>query len=289
MMTRQLQNGAATILLLSLALVSEVHAQGNQLSPDAAPVPAEQAVTPAPSEAQPKLLTNYVEAGGNYLILTNGFGHWAGGYARGVYESKNDVWNGELNGQHEFGDSGVYMAVGDTHTFTPDWYGALTIGSSVGGFFWPRFRTDAFVNRKLLSRKQWITTAGFTYYAAKDVHRDYIVNLGSTYYFDKPWILEEGLYLNISNPGTVFAPAGFVAVTQGHNKHQYVTVRAGIGEEGYQLVGPTVSLTQFNSESLTITWRKWLGPNWGINFVGDYYHSPFYTRGGTTLGFFRDF
>ena len=36
-----------------------------------------------PPQTGPKQLTNYVEAGGDYLTLTNGFGYWAGGYARG--------------------------------------------------------------------------------------------------------------------------------------------------------------------------------------------------------------
>jgi len=280
---------AGLILAMGLALVAQVQAQGNTPSGDSGPVPAAEQAVSTQSEAETKLLTNYVETGGSYLTLTNGYGYWGGGYAKGVYQSGANVWNAEFNGQHEFGDAGVYMAVGDTHTFNPDWYGALTFGTSAGGFFWPRFRTDAFLNRKLLGRKQWIATGGFTYYAAKDVHRDQIFYLGSTYYFEKPWIVEEGIYFNVSNPGSVFAPAGFVAVTQGRNKQQYVTVRAGLGEEGYQLIGPTVSLTQFESQEVSITWRRWLGTNWGFNVVGEFYHNPFYTRGGSTFGFFKEF
>jgi len=276
-------------LLLSLIRVAECLAQGTGPSPDAVPVPAAQSVSSNQSGTQPATLTNYVESGGSYQTLTSGYGYWAGGYARGVYKSGGNVWNAEINGQHEFGDSGVYMAAGVTHTFTPDWYAALTVGTSAEGFFWPRFRTDGFLNRKWLSRRQWIATAGFTYYEAKDVHRDRTFYVGSTYYFEKPWILEEGMYFNVSNPGSVFAPAGFVAVTEGRNKQQYVTVRAGVGEEGYQLVGPTVSLAQFNSQELTVTWRRWLGSNWGFNLVADYYHNPFYTRGGSSFGFFKDF
>jgi len=97
------------------------------------------------------------------------------------------------------------------------------------------------------------------------------------------------MYFNVSSPGAVFAPAGFVAVTEGRNKQHYLTVRVGVGEEAYQLVGPTVSLAQFNSQDLTVTWRKWLGTNWGFNVIGDYYRNPFYTRGGSSFGFFREF
>jgi YaiO family outer membrane protein len=276
------------LLLASIAFTLQAGAQSAPASPESDPAPEPTVVSPQP-EAQTKPLTNYVETGADYMTLTNGFGNWSGGYTRGVYEQGKNIWEAEISGQHEFGDAGVYFAAGDTYNFNPDWYGALTVGSSAGGFFWPRFRTDGFINKKWLARKQWITTTGVSYVMAKDVHRDHTLYLGSTYYFEKPWIVEEGIYFNISHPGAVFAPAGFVAVTQGHNKQQYITVRAGFGEEAYQLIGPTAALSQFNSETLTITWRKWMGPNWGFNFVGDYYHSPFYLRGGSTFGFFKEF
>jgi len=275
-------------LMTTLAFPFVLSAQDDAPASPAASVPAQQVVNDQPP-AETKPLTNFIETGGSYQTLTNGYGFWGGGYTRAVYEKGPDVWDAEINGQHQFGDAGVYFAAGDTHTFSPSWYGALTVGSSAGGFFWPRFRTDAFLNKKWLARKQWISTVGYGYVAAKDVHRDNIFYLGSTYYFEKPWIVEEGMYFNVSDPGKVFAPAGFVALTQGRNKQQYLTVRAGFGEEAYQLIGPTVTLTQFNSQELTITWRRWLGTNWGFNVIGDYYHSPFYMRGGSSFGFFKEF
>jgi YaiO family outer membrane protein len=87
----------------------------------------------------------------------------------------------------------------------------------------------------------------------------------------------------------VFSPAGFVAVTRGRNQRQYLTLRAGFGVEAYQLVGPTVSLNDFQSQTVTVTWRRWVGESWGVNLVGDYYHSPYYGRGGSSFGFFREF
>jgi YaiO family outer membrane protein len=278
----------ALLFLVAIAFAPQANGQSAAALPESDSTP-EPPVVAAQPEAQTKTLTNYVETGADYMTLTNGFGSWSGGYTRGVYEQGKNTWNAEINGQQEFGDAGVYFAAGDTYNFSPNWYGALTVGSSAGGFFWPRFRSDGFINKKWLGRKQFITTAGVSYVMAKDVHRDHTLYLGSTYYFEKPWIVEEGIYFNISHPGAVFAPAGFVAVTQGHNKQQYVTVRAGFGEEAYQLIGPAATLSQFNSETLTVTWRKWMGPNWGFNFVGDYYHSPFYLRGGSSFGFFKEF
>lgn len=296
---QQCRRFAAALLLFSFTMVSGLRAQDRAVSvgvtsANLASTPPEQASpqqpgADVPPQPGPKQLTNYVEAGGDYLGLTNSFGYWVGGYARGVVTQGNNIWNAEVNGQHEFGDAGVYLAAGDTYNFNPDWYGSLTAGSSVGGFFWPRFRADAFINKKWMGRKQLITTFGFGYYAAKDVHRDHSFFLGSTYYFTKPWILEEGIRFNISNPGSVFSPAAFVAVTQGRNQQHYITVRTGFGKEAYQLIGPTVALTDFDSQTLTVTWRQWVGTNWGINLVGDSYHSPFYVRGGASFGFFREF
>ncbi len=274
----------APLLILAFAL----SATAQEVSaPAASP---QQPGTDLPVAAAPdKTLTNYVEVGDSYRQLSNGFGDWSGGYARGVLVVGKNIWNGEINGQHEFGAGGVYMAAGDTYNFNSDWYASLTLGSSVGGFFWPRFRADAFVNRKLLSRKQLIATIGYGYYASKDAHRDQSVFLGTTYYFQKPWIIEDGIRFNVSNPGVVFSPAGFVAVTEGRNQHHYVTVNAGFGEEAYQIVGPNTVLSRFVSQNLTITWRQWTGKTWGFNFVADYYHSPFYQRGGGSFGFFKQF
>jgi len=276
----------ATALFFSLACVLAANAQQDSTTA-ASP---QQAGTDVPAAPAPdKTLTNYVEVGGSYRQLTNDFGDWSGGYARGVYAEGKNIWSGEINGQHEFGDGGVYLAAGETYNFNSDWYASLTLGSSVGGFFWPRFRADAFLNHKLLSRKQLIATLGYGYYASKDVHRDQSVYVGTSYYFKKPWIIEDGIRFNISNPGVVFSPAGFVAVTEGTNNHHYLTVNAGFGEEAYQIVGPTTVLTQFQSQNFTITWRQWTGKSWGFNLVADYYHSPFYQRGGGSFGLFKEF
>ena len=275
---------ATVVGLLCLAARSPARTSEDENSADAPP-----AAVVEQSSISPKLLDNYVESGGSYEALTEGFGRWTGGYIRGVYKQGSNAWNAEANGQHEFGDAGTYFALGDTHTFTRDWYASLSAGSSVKGFFWPRFRADAFVNKKWLSRKQWISTVGYGFYEAKDVHRNQYFYLGSTYYFSKPWIVEQGFYSNLSDPGKVLAPSGFVAVTEGRNQYHYITVRAGFSEEGYQLIGPTVTLNQFQSETLTITWRKWIRRSGGLNFVADCYHNPFYTRGGSSFGFFKEF
>jgi YaiO family outer membrane protein len=287
---RRILESLTLLLIAHLALASRVNAQQDFRSADPQQSSPQTPGTDVPTAPVPeKALNDYVEAGASYRQLSSGFGDWSGGYARGVFTTGKNTWNGEINGQNEFRAAGVYLAAGDTYNFSSDCYASLTLGSSVGGFFWPRFRADAFLNRKWSARKQFITTLGYGYYASKDVHRDQSVFIGTIYYFQGPWIVEDGLRFNVSNPGAVFSPAGFVALTEGRSKHHYLTVNAGFGQEAYQLVGPTTALTRFPSQNLTITWRQWTGKNWGFNLVADYYHSPFYERGGGSFGFFKEF
>lgn len=287
---KQLTNG--WIIVFSLfCCVTSTRVLGQDVNAGSTvPLVQEGTIPKAPQQQiEPLLLNNYVEAGSDYAPLTAGFGEWRGGYIRTSVTKGSNVWNAEATGQSEFGDSGTYFDGGDTFTLNANWYGSASVGSSAGGFFWPKFRTDEFINKKWLKSKQWITTFGFGYDAAKDAHRDHSFYVGTTYYFSKPWIVESGIRFNISNPGSVFSSAGFVAITQGRANHHYITVRIGAGEEAYQLIGPVTSLSDFESQTATITWRKWIGRHWGINFVGDYYHNPFYMRGGPSVGLFKDF
>ena len=280
------------IFLLALAIPALAIGARGQQTPAEAALPqstVQEAPPPTTTEASEKILTNFVESGSSYEALSDHFGSWLGGYLRGAVTTGRNTWNAELNGQREFGDAGVYMAAGDTFTLNSDWYGSLTVGSSAGGFFWPRFRVDSFLNRKWASRKQFITTMGVGYDAAKDVHRDHTAYIGTVYYFERPWIIEDGVHFNLSDPGTVVSASGFVAVTQGRNKQHYVTVNVGFGQEAYQLIGPETALNRFPSQTASVTWRQWIGKNWGFNFVSDFYHNPFYHRGGGSFGFFRDF
>ena len=276
----------ALVYAAVVALAISTVALGQAPSPGSAPATSD-VRTPTPEPGRPS--NSFVETGGSYSTLTQGFGNWSGGYARAVITTGRSVWDAEINHQSEFHDQGTYMALGNTLTFNPDWYGSLTIGSSVGGFFYPRIRTDAFINRKWLHRRQLITSLGFSYDHAKDAHFDNGLLVGATYYFDAPWIIEGGIHINDSRPGSVFSSTQFLAVTQGREKHHYLVVRAGAGREAYQLIGPTTALAEFPSQTFTITWRQWAGRNWGFNFVADYYHNSFYQRGGSSFGLFKEF
>src|SRR5690606_30468576 len=112
-----------------------------------------QAVRPVPGDPgmpiAPAVLPNYVEVGMNYSKLSDGQGTWFGQNIRG--EVQTDVqnrWKAEYLHQREFGDSGNYFSVGNVHSFNPDWYSDVSVGTSTNGFFLPSYRIDAFLSKK---------------------------------------------------------------------------------------------------------------------------------------------
>jgi YaiO family outer membrane protein len=277
--------GAALALLLTLGPAALARAQDT--APPSAADPLVLRPESAPADAT---LSGFIETGLNYHILTDGQDDWFGQYLRGTIDFKHkNIISYEVVHQEEFGDDGTFFSLGLTHVLNDDWYGSLTVGTSAGGFFWPRFRLDAFINRKWLEQRNLVTTVGFGYYDAKDVHYDFSAFIGAAYYFESPWIVEVGLRYNFSQPGNVTAPGPFAAVTYGRNKPYYLVLRVGIGREAYQVVGPDQAITDFASQVVTLTWRQWLTREWGFKLQTEYYHNPFYQRVGFEGGVFWDF
>ncbi len=232
----------------------------------------------------------FIEMGGGYSTVSDGFHNWADEYLRGVLSGGKNSFNGELSRQSRFGDTGWYYALGWNRSWSENWYSELDFGSStVGGFFLPKVRTDAFINRKLLARKQLVVTLGAGYDLSKHVNSDYRGQIGGTYYFEHPFILQGGVTWTHASPGGILARSQFVAFTQGHEKEHYITARVEIGREGYELIGPATSIFDFPIHNYSLTYRQWLGPAWGINVTAEREGNPFYHRTGGTFGVFMDF
>jgi len=247
-------------------------------------------VAHAQSEPVKLKMSGSIEAGVMHHRLSAGYGSWNGQFVRGALQTgENTVWNGELLNTAQYGDSGVLAAAGVTHTLNDKWFVSGAVSTSGGGFFLPRLRLDLTLNRKWLDALNLVTTVGFTAVNAKDEHRDRSVLLAASYYFAQPWIVEGGVRLNNSNPGSVNSAAWYVAATWGQDKKRMLSLRYGRGEEAYQLTGSAATLASFYSSGLTFTWREWFSPEWGAQFRADGYRSPNYDRYGVELSVFRDF
>ena len=122
--------------------------------------------------------------------------------------------------------------------------------------------------------------------ANRDGHTDRQFNLGATYYFEAPWVLQGEVRFNESSPGQVRTRQHFAAVTWGRDRQTQVTARHGWGDEGYQSIGGGASLVNFSSHQTQLTLRHWLGPQWGVSLGLERYSNPYYTRKGATLALF---
>lgn len=221
--------------------------------------------------------------------LTNGFGNWRDVTLRGAYGLDKHLLQGELSAHRRFGEDGVFLGLSDTYTFNEDWYGSLAVGVGDGAFYLPRYRVDGTIYRKLLPNRNLVASLGLGYYKAPGGNSDQSVSLGAAYYFEAPWIVEGGIRLNRSSPGSVGTQQQFVAVTYGRNKQDLVTARYGWGEEGYLAVAANRQLVNFESREASVSWRHWFNPRTGVLVGANRYSNPSYRRSGVTVGVFHDF
>lgn len=221
--------------------------------------------------------------------LSGGFGNWRDVTLKGAYGVDKHVLQGELSAHKRFGENGTFLSLSDTYTFNEDWFGSVALGVGDGAFYLPRYRVDGTISRKFLPGRNLVGTVGAGYYNAPDGHTDRSLSLGAAYYFEAPWIVEGGVRLNRSNPGSVDTQQQFVALTWGRNKQDLVTARYGWGSEGYLTIAANRQLVNFDSREASLTWRHWLNQSTGVLVGANRYTNPSYRRSGVTVGIFHDF
>ena len=233
---------------------------------------------------------DYVEAGVNFYDVSNNQGDWLGEFVKGqIQTDERNRWNAQLQHQEAFHDNGVFFGVGNTHTFNDRWFSDVGIGMGSDTLILPRYRADAAINHKLLPAGNMIATLGTTWMKASQTYESIGLFGGLSYYFDGPWNAQIGLRSDRSTPGGVYATSGFTALTYGYNKRHYLTGRVSYGREAYQLLGAGNITSAFNSHTLGLNWRQWIGESWGYNIGGEYYKNPTYDRTGGTFSLFKEF
>ena len=231
--------------------------------------------------------SSWIEAGVFYQHVTNDFGDWKGGYARAVLAGSRNVWYLDAKAQDAFRDRGVYGALANVHTFSDRFYTQVGVGAGSGDFVLPDLRLDASLNVKLGSARSLILTAGGTLVDAKAGFEDRALFGALTWYAGASVLVEGGARINWSNPGSVSSARGYGSLSVGRSGSSLFTLRGSAGGEGYQLAGPGAPLREFNSEEAGLVWRIWFVRSVGMVVGGDWYHNPFYTRAGASLGLFH--
>jgi len=230
---------------------------------------------------------SWIEAGGFYHHVTGGFGDWKGGYARAVIAGSRNVWYVDAKAQEAFRDRGVYGSLANVHTFSSRIYTQVGVGGGSGEFVLPDFRLDASLNVKLGRARSLILTGGGTLVDAKSGFTDRALFGSLTWYASGSVLVEGGGRVNWSNPGSVRSARGTGALSLGRSGSSLVTLRGSAGTEGYQLTGAAATLREFSSQEAGATWRQWLAGGTGFVLGAEWYHNPFYTRAGASLGLFH--
>ncbi|WP_293603157.1 YaiO family outer membrane beta-barrel protein [Polaromonas sp. UBA4122] len=221
--------------------------------------------------------------------LSAGFGNWRDLTLRGTYGLPRNLLQGEVSLNRRFDTDGAFVGLSDTYTFNEDWFGSVALGVGDGAFYLPRYRVDATLYKKWLADRSLVSSVGVGYYDAPDGHTDRSLSLGAAYYFASPWIVEGGVRLNNSNPGSVRTQQQFVAVTYGRDKQDLVSARYTWGSEGYLAVAANTQLVDFDSREASVAWRHWLDQRTGLLVSANRYTNPLYRRSGINIGIFHDF
>jgi YaiO family outer membrane protein len=238
----------------------------------------------------------YIEIGGSHNNLTGEYPNWNDFYMRGMISGGRNAFTGEITRENRFGDSGWYGDVGVIRTLSDNWYAQGSAGASVGGFFLPRVRFDGAINRKLLQHRQLVVTGGMGFDHSRTVNKDLRGLAEASYYFNFPLVLQGGFMWTYSTPGDVVARTQHIAATEGHDKEHFISLRYEWGREGYEVIGPPSDTTpgynvvfDFPEHTAGVTWRQWIGPNWGFNLNVEQHSETSYHRLGGTIGVFLDF
>lgn len=254
--------------------------------------PLQELIAPAPSMAPVQTadaMKRNLELSAGMQSLSGGFGNWRDLTLRGTYGLPSHVLQGELSAHRRFNQDGVFLGLSDTYTFNEDWFGSIALGVGDGAFYLPRYRVDATLYKKWLADRSLVTSVGVGYYSAPDGHTDRSLSLGAAYYFESPWIVEGGVRLNSSNPGSIQTQQQFVALTYGRDKQDLVSARYGWGSEGYLAIAANTQLVNFRSREASVAWRHWLNPRTGVLISANRYTNPSYRRSGLNVGIFHDF
>ena len=260
----------------------------------ASPAPATNAAPTTAASATPTpTAQGQIEAGLGFSDLSDGNNNWVDQYVRGhVTVRPGTTLYGSVANERHFGERGVVGALMGVQDLSPDWY--ASIGASTGAAtFQNRLRIDAGLFRKWGAERRWVTGIALMHAASADgIHRDNMIKLSAIYYAPQGFVAEGGVSGNRSNPGSVWSPRVYGAVTMGADKKHWLSLKLEHGQEGYLPVVAGQSFptnTQFRSIEATLQWRQWLGRDWGYVLGAQLYRNPYYRRAGVTVGLFMDF
>ena len=197
-----------------------------------------------------------------------------------------DVLRAELLPEDKFSQRGGVAAAGYTAVLSPDWVAAGTLALGSGGANWANQRLDLELSRSWGDSRSLVTRAALYKAWFNQQRSDRGLRLALVAYLPGSLVLEAGSALNLSEPGAVHSAMPFASATLGRDGEQYLSLRVSRGSEAYlsTVFGPQA--VQFDSHSVGLNWRRWLGPQWGLILQAEQYGNPSYRRNTLGAGLF---
>lgn len=190
----------------------------------------------------------------------------------------------------EEGENTTIFTVGSYKNWTPSFYTYSSISAGTDSVYAPKFRFDNDFNFKFGENKNLIWTVGTTYIKYFDVHKDFILSTGFTWYL-KDLILSYRIFRNESDPGSVQSFSHSVSLQSGREKWRWLYLTFSFGHQAYTATYLTTpEEIRKRSYEIVLGGRKWLGDNWGIFGNLSYFHLlKGYVKYGITSGIFTEF
>lgn len=246
-----------------------------------APTPAEPAV--------PALRVRRVEAG--LRVERAGAGLPGGGGPTAVVlleDRTGATWRLDTEHSARFGERGIVAGIGYARALGR-WRAAGFAGSSTAGIYHARLRTAAAIGYAVGARQQVVLNGTVAYVDARDVHRDVVGTAEAVAYLAPDFVVQAGVQVTHSDPGSAVGVAGLGAVVVGRPDGRSLSARGRYGREAYLLVAaPDGSFPDtdvaFTSADAMVTWREPLGEAVGVRLGGGVYVNPYYARATVEAG-----
>lgn len=235
-----------------------------------------------------------LEAGGSYEYLSPHatYGSWKSGFIRLYHRPFSDFTyflEGSVFSRKREGDAALGV-IGAYKDWSP-WlytYSSLSFGSNSP--YLHKYRLDHEFNFKVGAKRNIVPSFGFTYIKYHDVHKDYIVYPGITYY-GRGFVITYRHFINRSYPGSVSSSSDLLSLGIGQEGKSWTYLDLSFGKQAY-LATYLASPQEVRQKAfyISLSHRHWIKKNFGLFGGLNYFKlKDGYEKYGFSAGLFKDF